>query len=119
VDHSESSRIYRAWEQIYHALLEAMKPLPRQTLAFFANRASDGIIRSQAPQVLDIRSHRSAKRLLHDQAVKGSLLSIYPDEMHPLLDPSTRRASITSVMPMHVTVGSPVLPRIGLLPATT
>jgi hypothetical protein len=58
VDHWDSSQIYKAWEQIYRALLEAMKPLPRPTLAFFANNAADGIIRSQAAQVLDWRENR-------------------------------------------------------------
>jgi hypothetical protein len=44
--------IYRAWEQINRALLEAMKPLPRQTLVFLATRSSEGIIRDKAAHVL-------------------------------------------------------------------
>jgi hypothetical protein len=52
-----SGEIYRAWEQIHHALREAIKPLPRQALVFLANRASDEIIRSQAAEVLDWRDN--------------------------------------------------------------
>jgi hypothetical protein len=33
----EPGQIYWAWAQIHRALLEAMKPLPRQTLAFLAS----------------------------------------------------------------------------------
>ena len=51
-------QIYRAWEQIHRALLEAMKPLPRQTLVFLANRASDRIVRLQAVELLDWRDNR-------------------------------------------------------------
>ena len=52
------NQIYHAWEQIHRALAEAMKPLPRQTLGFLASRASDGIIRAQAAQILDWRDNR-------------------------------------------------------------
>ena len=54
----QPSQIYSAWEQIYQALLEAIKPLSRQALVFLANRASDGIIRRQAALVLDWRENR-------------------------------------------------------------
>jgi hypothetical protein len=54
----ELGQIYRAWEQINRALSEAIKPLPRQTLLFLAARASDGIIRAHAAEVLDWRDNR-------------------------------------------------------------
>lgn len=54
----EPSQIYGAWEQIHRALLDAIKPLPRQTLVFLATRASDGIIRAHAAQVLDWQDNR-------------------------------------------------------------
>jgi hypothetical protein len=53
-----SNQIYQAWEQIHRALAEAMKPLPRQTLAFLIDRASDGIIRAHAAEVLDWQENR-------------------------------------------------------------
>jgi hypothetical protein len=53
-----SGEIYRGWEQIHHALLEVMKTLPRGTLRFMADRASDGIIRNTAAYILDWRDHR-------------------------------------------------------------
>ena len=54
----ELGQIYQAWQQIHRALLEAMKPLPRQTLLFLANRASDGIIRVHAREVIDWQTNR-------------------------------------------------------------
>ena len=54
----ELGQVYQAWEQIYRALLEAIKPMPRQTLLFLANRASDRIISFQAAQVLDWQDNR-------------------------------------------------------------
>jgi hypothetical protein len=50
--------IYKGWQAIHRALLEAMKLLPRQTLAFMASRASDAIIRDNAAHVLDWRENR-------------------------------------------------------------
>jgi len=50
--------IYKAWEEINHALLEVMKRFPRQTLEFLVNRASDGIVRAQAAHVLDWLENR-------------------------------------------------------------
>ena len=46
-------KIFEAWDQIHRALYEAMSPLPPQTLAFLAERASDRIIRDKAAGVLD------------------------------------------------------------------
>jgi hypothetical protein len=51
-------RIYEAWEQIHRALLEAMKPLPRQTLVFLANRATERMVRVQAAELLDWQDNR-------------------------------------------------------------
>ena len=44
--------IYRSWEKIHHALSEAMKELPRESLQFLALRAADPIIRHAASNVL-------------------------------------------------------------------
>jgi hypothetical protein len=52
------NQIYRAWEQIRRAVVEAMKPLPRQTLVFLARRASDGIVRATAAELIDWQDHR-------------------------------------------------------------
>jgi hypothetical protein len=54
----QPGEIYKGWEAIHHALLDAMKLLPRQTLAFMANRASDAIIRDNAAHVLDWKENR-------------------------------------------------------------
>jgi hypothetical protein len=56
----QPGEIYEGWEAIHRALLEAMKLLPRQTLAFMASRASDKIIRSSAAYVLDWRDNRES-----------------------------------------------------------
>lgn len=53
-----SGEIFEGWEAIHRALLEAMKVLPRRTLAFMANRASDQIIRNSAIYVLDWLDNR-------------------------------------------------------------
>jgi hypothetical protein len=53
-----SGHIYEAWTQINRAVLEVMKRLPRQTLAFMAHRASDAIIRDGARHILDWRENR-------------------------------------------------------------
>jgi hypothetical protein len=50
--------IYRAWEKIHHALHEAMKQLPPESLQFLSFRASDAIIRQSASHVLDWVEHR-------------------------------------------------------------
>jgi hypothetical protein len=54
----QSGEIFKGWEAIRSALLEAMKTLPRQTLAFMANRGTDAIIRDNAAQVLDWKDNR-------------------------------------------------------------
>lgn len=54
----QPSDLYSAWEQIHHALVQAMKPLSRQTLRFLASRASGGVIRRLAAEVLDWRENR-------------------------------------------------------------
>jgi hypothetical protein len=51
-------KIYEAWKEFHRALLEAMKPLPRPTLAFLASRANDQIIRSNAADILDWLDNR-------------------------------------------------------------
>ena len=50
--------IYRAWDEINRAVLAAIKPLPRPTLLFLANRASDRIVRAHAARVLDWQENR-------------------------------------------------------------
>jgi hypothetical protein len=47
--------IYKASEKIHHALSEAMKELPRESLQFLKFRACDPIIRHKAAEVLDSR----------------------------------------------------------------
>jgi hypothetical protein len=56
----QPGEIFRGWEAIHRALLEAMKPLPRRTLAFMADRASDRIIRSNAAYLLDWLDNRES-----------------------------------------------------------
>jgi len=50
--------IYKAWGEIHRSLHDAMKRLPRESLQFFAFRASDGIIRQAASEVLDWLENR-------------------------------------------------------------
>ena len=50
--------IYTAWDKINHALNEAMKDLPPESLQFLAFRATDSIIRQKAAEVLDWLDHR-------------------------------------------------------------
>jgi hypothetical protein len=52
--------IYRAWDDIHHALNETMKELPRESLQFLAFRAADPIIRHKAAEVLDWLNNREA-----------------------------------------------------------
>jgi hypothetical protein len=52
--------IYKAWEKINHALYEAMKQLPRESLQFLSFRASDATIRQSASHVLVWLEHRDA-----------------------------------------------------------
>jgi hypothetical protein len=52
--------IYKAWEKIHHALYEAMKQLPHETLQFLAFRAADPIIRNAAAGTLDWLNNRDA-----------------------------------------------------------
>ena len=56
----EPGEIFEGWEAIHRALLDAMKLLPRQTLAFMADRASDRIIRSNAAYLLDWQDNRES-----------------------------------------------------------
>ena len=56
----EPGEVFKGWEAIHRALLEAMKVLPRRTLAFMADRASDRIIRSNAAYLLDWRDNRES-----------------------------------------------------------
>lgn len=57
--------IFEAWDVIHRALEGAITPLPPQTLAFLAERASDQIIRNKAAQALDSieGAHKSAEDL--------------------------------------------------------
>jgi hypothetical protein len=50
--------IWTAWAKIHHALYEAMKELPRESLQFLSFRASDATIRESASHVLDWLEHR-------------------------------------------------------------
>jgi hypothetical protein len=50
--------IYKAWENIHHALYEVMKQLPYETLQFLAFRAADPIIRDAAAGTLDWLNNR-------------------------------------------------------------
>jgi hypothetical protein len=54
----QPGEIFEGWETVHRALLEAMKLLPRRTLAFMADRASDQIIRNSAIYVLDWQDNR-------------------------------------------------------------
>jgi hypothetical protein len=54
----QPGEIFKGWEAIHRALLEAMKVLPRRTLSFMADRASDRIIRSNATYLLDWLDNR-------------------------------------------------------------
>jgi hypothetical protein len=53
-----TGEMYKAWEKIHHALYEAMKQLPPESLHFLSFRASDAIIRQSASHVLDWLEHR-------------------------------------------------------------
>jgi hypothetical protein len=54
----QPGEIFRGWEAIHRALLDAMKTLPRQALAFMADRGADRIIRDNAAHVLDWKDNR-------------------------------------------------------------
>ena len=54
----QPGEIFKGWEAIHRALLDAMKVLPRRTLIFMADRASDRIIRSNARYLLDWLDNR-------------------------------------------------------------
>jgi hypothetical protein len=56
----EPGEIFKGWEAIHRALLEAMRVLPPRTLAFMAGRASDGIIRRNAVYLLDWLDNRES-----------------------------------------------------------
>jgi len=56
----EPGENFEGWQAIHRALIEAMKALPRRTLVFMTDRASDRIIRDNASYLLDWLDNRES-----------------------------------------------------------